>query len=45
MATILYDDFISIGRGLDIDGLVNVIIIIPMHYDFNIIKFSKSELT
>jgi len=33
---LLYDDFKNIGRGLDIDGLINIVLIIPMHYDLDV---------
>ena len=29
---VMYDDFNKIGRGIDIDGLRQVILIIPLHY-------------
>jgi|LauGreDrversion4_2_1035121.scaffolds.fasta_scaffold131525_1 hypothetical protein len=37
---LLYDDFKNIGRGVDIERLLNVILIIPMHYDLDVIQFS-----
>ena len=39
----LYDDFINIGRGLDISNLGEVVVVIPCHYLLDIFGFGKSE--
>ncbi len=43
MPSILFDDFKNIGRGVDIEGLKQVVLILPLHYQFDAFLFNKSE--
>ena len=38
-----FDDFTNIGRGIDIEGLGQIILVIPIFYMFDEFGFNKSE--
>ncbi len=42
-ANIIYDDFLKIGRGVDIDDLTEVILLIPLYAKFDIIGLDFTE--
>lgn len=42
---ILHDDFMNIGRGVDVAGLEVVILIIPMFYKWDYFKFTNTDFT